>query len=167
MTRHDPTDPVAPVDQSDLALLEELRQMYETVDPVPEHLVERILFAVALEELDAGAIEVLRPDPGAHQLVGARASEDTRTITFDGERVTVMVSIIDGDHDTVRLDGWLAPPAEHPVELRTERGSLRTRCDRDGRFALHDVPHGLAQLVVHPVADGVATGAVVTPSVVL
>jgi hypothetical protein len=76
-----------------------------------------------------------------------------------------MFSVSPSGAATVRLDGWLAPPAAHRVELRTEAGCLETSADADGRFAVADVPHGLAQLVVHPAAGG--TRSVVTPSVVL
>jgi hypothetical protein len=164
MTRHEPFDPAAPLDRVDLALLDEVREMYLTLDPVPEHLVDRILFALELEDLN---IEVFRPAVGAELLTAARGTGAARTITFDGDSITVMVSIVDTDQETLRLDGWLAPPAEHTVELRTENGSRRTTTDPDGRFSITGVPHGLAQLVVHPTEGSARTRVVVTPSVVL
>src|SRR6266545_5367987 len=79
------------------------------------------------------------------ELVGAaRGHEESRTITFDSESLTIMVSITPTGYDVVRLDGWLAPPGGHEVELRTARGPLTTIADEQGRFALDDVPHGLA-----------------------
>ncbi|MBI1759120.1 MAG: hypothetical protein HYR62_07835 [Actinobacteria bacterium] len=164
MTRHDPVDPAAPLDGVDIALLDEIRDMYAALDPVPEHLIERVLFAIALEDLD---IEVLRPAGRTELLALTRGTDEARTITFDGASLTVMVSITATGQDTVRLDGWLAPPDEHAVELRTERGLIRTRADRDGRFAIPGAPRGLAQLVVHPVGAVARARAVVTPSVVL
>jgi hypothetical protein len=95
---------------------------------------------------------------------GVRGVEETRMITFDSDSLTIMFSVSPCDAATVRLDGWLAPPAAHRVELRTADGPMETSADADGRFAVADVPHGLAQVVVHP-ADGTRT--VVTPSVVL
>jgi hypothetical protein len=150
-----------PIDGVDLALLAELRALYGDLDPAAPDLVERIQFALALEDLD---VEVFRASAGSGVLAGVRGAEETRTITFDSDSLTIMFSISPAGPAAVRLDGWLAPPAAHRVELRTEGGAIQTDADADGRFAVDDVPHGLAQLVVHP-AGGVRP--VVTPSVVL
>lgn len=160
----EPAPPSAgePLDDTDLALLGELRGLYHELDPMPPDLVDRIQFALALEDLD---VEVFRLAAEHAAPAGARGVEESRTITFDSDSLTIMFVITPCGAAAVRLDGWLAPPAAHRVELRTERGSLETSADADGRFAVADVPHGLAQLVVHPVTAG--TRSVVTPSVVL
>ena len=163
-----PTDEPAPpgadepIDGIDVALLAELRELYGEVDPMAADLVERIQFALALEDLD---VEVFRASTEAGALPGVRGAEETRTITFDSDSLTIMFSISPAGAAAVRLDGWLAPPAPHRVELRTGSGTMETSADADGRFAVDDVPHGLAQLVVHPA--GGSARSVVTPSVVL
>jgi hypothetical protein len=148
-----------PMDGTDLALLAGVRDVYAELDPMPADLVDRVQFALALEDLD---FEVFRLS-SADEPVAARGVEETRTITFDSDTLTVMFSVSPSGTATVRLDGWLAPPAAHRVELRTEGGAIQTSADEDGRFAVEGVPHGLAQLVVHPSGSR----AVVTPSVVL
>src|SRR5262245_21569878 len=110
----------APLDDRDLAVLAELRAVYERVDPVPAGLVEQVQFALALESFD---IEVLRPRDVA---LAARGEEQSRTITFDAESLTIMISISATGSDRVRIDGWLAPPAAHEIELRQADGSLTT-----------------------------------------
>jgi hypothetical protein len=150
------------MDNVDIAVLQDLRELYGDLDPMSADLVERIQFALALEDLD---VEVFRACAERGGLAGVRGTEETRTITFDSDSLTIMFSISPSGTAAVRLDGWLAPPAAHRVELRTEHGQMQTCADADGRFAVDDVPHGLAQLVVHPAAEG--TRSVVTPSVVL
>jgi hypothetical protein len=149
-----------PIDGTDLALLEGVRELYTQLDPVPADLVDRVQFALALEELD---VEVFRLATADRVPAAVRGAEETRTITFDSDSLTVMFSVSPSGATTVRLDGWLAPPAAHRVELRTESGPIQTDADEDGRFAVEGVPRGLAQLVVHPSGSR----AVVTPSVVL
>jgi len=151
-----------PIDDTDLGVLTELRELYGDLDPMAADLVDRIQFALALEDLD---VEVFRLSAEHGALAGVRGAEETRTITFDSDSLTIMFSVSPSGSATVRLDGWLAPPAAHRVEVRTEHGAMETSADADGRFAVDDVPHGLAQLVVHPASEG--TRSVVTPSVVL
>jgi hypothetical protein len=154
-----------PLDDVDMAILDGIRDLFEAVDPIPPDLVERVCFALAVENLDVDVFRRLE-EPA---LAGARGHEESRTITFDSESLTIMVSITPTGYDVVRLDGWLAPPAGHKVELRTARGPLTTTADDQGRFALDDVPHGLAQLVVHPIDHDLSALArsVVTPAIVV
>ncbi len=154
------------IDESDLAILDGMRDLFEATDPMPGDLVDRIRFALALENLD---VDVFRRFEEPELVGAARGHEESRTITFDSESLTIMVSITPAGYDVVRLDGWLAPPGGHEVELRTARGPLTTMADKQGRFALDDVPHGLAQLVVRPIDHQPSTLArsVVTPAIVV
>src|SRR4029453_6357195 len=80
------------LDAIDEAILKQIRATYGRVDPPPADLDVRVQFGIALESVD---IEVARL---AEDLVvgsGARGSERTRTITFDSESVTIMISIIE------------------------------------------------------------------------
>jgi hypothetical protein len=98
---------------------------------------------------------------------GARASERTRTITFEAGSRTVMITIVGRPDGLVRLEGWLAPAAPLRVELRfPEPAPARTvQADEVGRFVFDEVTRGLAQLIVHP-PDGTVPR-VVTPSLAL
>jgi hypothetical protein len=149
------------LDHQDLAVLAELRGLYERVDPVPDGLVEQVQFALALESFD---VDVLRPRSAGLLALATRGEEQTRTITFDTESLTIMISISAIGADRVRIDGWLAPPAPHPIELRHLGGSVTTVADDQGRFVLDLVPHGTAQIVVRPGPSG---HVVATPSIVV
>ncbi|MFG1706270.1 hypothetical protein ACFLIM_24035 [Nonomuraea sp. M3C6] len=148
----------------DQLLIEEIADVYRTVDPVPATLVERLQFALALESPE---FEILRPHEDT--LLPVRGGEDTRTITFDSEILTIMISVSARDEHAVRVDGWLAPPGDHLVELRTSRGATTVRADDQGRFVLDTVPRGLSQLVVRQGLDDPARAAIlaVTPSLIL
>jgi hypothetical protein len=155
-----------PPDDPDEVLLDEIRNMFTALDPVPETLVDRIRFALDLETADA---EILRLREEVGLQVGVRGGEESRTITFEGDDLTIMISVSVQTHRLVRLDGWLAPPGDHLVELRTSEGPFTVRADDQGRFVLEEVIRGLAQLVVRAALDEPGDAAIlaVTPSIVL
>jgi hypothetical protein len=153
-----------PLDAVDLALLGDIRAGYTELDPIPDGLAERVRFAIALEDIDLEVLHLREELAGA---VGARSEEVSRTITFDSSSLTIMIMLADpAGGQTVRIDGWLAPPAAHEIEVRSTGGSLVIRADGDGRFVADGVPCGLCQLVVRVVAAG-RSRLVVTPSIVL
>jgi hypothetical protein len=146
-----------PVDERDFAVLQEVRALWDAVDPPPEHLSDWVLFA-----MDPVTAETELLKAGGHrELVAARGDESTRSITFDGTRLTVVVTLTPAPDGAVRLDGWIAPPAAHAVELRAAGGVLAVRSDERGRFVFDRVGRGMVQLVIH---DGDTT---VTPSIVV
>jgi len=155
------TEADQPLDEIDDAILDHLAAAYTRVDPPPADLDERVRFAIALRDVDA-EVARLRED----ELVGsgARSTERSRTITFDSDGLTVMVTVVVEPDGRRRLDGWLAPAGPHRVELRSPSRIRTVTADESGRFVLEGVPPGLAQFLVHGVRPGVT---VVTPSVVL
>ncbi len=157
------TDPDGPLDGLDLAILDRLAAIHGVLDPPPADLDDRVAFALALQDID---VEVARLSDEA--LVSARSTERTRTITFEAVSRTVMVTIVDRPDDLVRIDGWLAPGAPLRVELKLPEPSAARLAVADdaGRFVFEGVPHGLAQLLVHPV-EGTGAPTLVTPSLVL
>jgi hypothetical protein len=154
-----------PLDELDLSILHGVRDLWDALDPVPSTLVDQICFAMDLESAD---FEVLRLTERMRFEV-ARGEEQSRLITFDSDSLTIMIKIDQNRNGTVRLDGWLTPPASHPIELRTTDGSLSTDSDDGGRFALDGIHPGMAQLVVRP--NGTVSTergrTVTTPSIVL
>jgi hypothetical protein len=163
-----PDPETAPLDGTDQAILDQLADLYDRLDPPPPDLDERVRFAIALDDLDAEVARLTAEQPVA----AARASERTRTMTFDAQSRTIMLTVVDRPDGLVRLDGWLAPPAALRVELRfPEPAAPRVvTADDTGRFVFDQVTHGLAQVLVH--GDGTGDGAgpatrVVTPSFAL
>jgi hypothetical protein len=154
-----------PLDDDDQAVLDRLAGVYALLDPPPADLDERVSFAIALDSVDA---EVARLSEQLAVGSGARGSERTRAITFDADSRAVMITVADRADGLVRIDGWLAPAAALRVELRVpEPAPPRiVTADTAGRFAFDGVPHGIAQLLVHPAADDAAPR-VVTPAFAL
>jgi hypothetical protein len=151
-----------PLDDDDQAILDRLAGIYARLDPPPADLDERVSFAIALGGLDA---EVARLTEQLAVGSGARGTERTRTITFDADSRAVMITIADRADGLIRLDGWLAPAAALQVELRLPEPAppRMVLADAAGRFVFDGVPHGIAQLLVHPAADDGAPR-VVTPA---
>jgi hypothetical protein len=139
----------APLDDIDAEILDGIRTLFTATDPPPRHLVDRIQFALELEDAD---VEVLRLELD-RDLVAATRGEQSRTVTFDSDSMSIMIRISPGEHGRIRLDGWLAPPAARQVELRCTGRSLHTDADDQGRFVFEEVRHGLVQLTVHLMED--------------
>ena len=151
-----------PLDDVDFGLLDEIRDMFDATDPMPADLPERIRFFLALRDLE---IEVARLTAEEDQpALAVRGAEQSRTITFDSDSLTIMIRIDANRDGTVRVDGWLAPPQRREVELKTTADPLTVSSDEQGRFAFVRVPRGTAQVIVRPAAAG---RSVVTPAVIL
>src|SRR5215217_8681098 len=112
-----------PLDEIDMLVIGDLRQLYAAADPMPAAVVEQSRFALALSAMEADMLRLLLDGRvGA----GTRASESARTITCDCPSLTVMVTVSPAAAgDALRIDGWLAPAAEGRLELATSGGVLR------------------------------------------
>jgi hypothetical protein len=155
-----------PLDDTDLSVLDGIRDMFGVADPMPADLPERIRFRLALRDLE---IEVARLADEQEVLAGIRGAEQSRTITFDSDSLTIMIRIDANRDGTVRVDGWLAPPQPREIDMKTTAESLSVSSDGQGRFAFARVPRGMAQLVVRPAEQGPdgAGRSVVTPALIL
>jgi hypothetical protein len=156
-----------PLDEVDLELLDGVREIFQAADPMPADLPERIRFMLALRGLE---IEVARLAAEERQpSLAARGAEQSRTITFDSDSLTIMIKIDENLNGTVRVDGWLAPPQRREIQMKTAVDSLTVVSDEQGRFAFTSVPRGTAQLVVRPAESepSRAGPSVVTPTLIL
>jgi len=160
-----PTDDEAP-DESDLALLDEVRELFQAADPMPASLPDRIRFWLAVRDLEVEAARLCAEDGQA--VLAVRGAEQSRTITFDSDSLTIMIRVEANQDGTVRIDGWLAPAQSRTIELRTVAETLTADADDGGRFAFRRVPRGTAQLVVRTGREPGRPGpAVVAPALVL
>jgi hypothetical protein len=80
----------------------------------------------------------------------ARGAEESRIVTFDSDRLTIMIRIESNPDGTARVDGWLAPPQAHRVEMSMTDESLTAIADELGRFVFYSVPRGTGRLIVRP-----------------
>ena len=149
------------IDEFDVDVLRQMAELFDSLDPVPDGLVDRINFGLTLEALHAEVAELQR---GA-SLAGVRAETDSdvQTVTFTSSTLTTMITVTPSPGDRVRVDGWITPAGEIAVELRARTEVRRTDTDEDGRFVFEDVPRGLAQFVLHPPGGDART--VVTPAI--
>ncbi|WP_199441132.1 carboxypeptidase regulatory-like domain-containing protein [Umezawaea sp. REN6] len=147
----------------DTAVLTALAHLVDELDPPPTDLVQRVQFAIDLEDIDVEVARWVR----AGSLTGVRGGQPG-TITFTVDNLTLMVNFT-ATGERNRIDGWLVPAGEHTVEVRvSEHASATTTADDGGRFVLADVPTGTTQIVVHLVnARGERGRTVVTPTIVL
>jgi hypothetical protein len=154
-----------PLDDSDIGLLAEIRDMFGAADPMPAELPDRIRFFLAFRDLE---VEVAQLTAEQDELaVAARGTEQSRTITFDSDTLTIMIRV-DGNKDgTVRVDGWLAPAQRREIEMKCAADPLSVTSDEQGRFAFPRVPRGTAQLVVRPAGPGEPGRSVVTPALII
>ncbi|MEV6154666.1 hypothetical protein AB0L53_30400 [Nonomuraea sp. NPDC052129] len=122
-----PPDDLDPTDES---ILDEIRKMFSVLDPVPETLVERVQFALDVETADA---EVLRLREEAGLRAAARGGEESRTITFEGDDLTIMISV---RVQTQRLSGLCVPRMRAPLRIRRRSTTGRPGCIRMGWVCL-------------------------------
>ena len=152
-----------PLDDTDYALLAEVQRLYADVDPAPVDLIDRIQFALALDEVYTEIAHLTRMPMDALAVRGESVTGTrTETLTFSAERLTAMVTVsrIGG---RLRIDGWIAPPAELEVRLRMQGERRQVVADESGRFVIEDLPEGFAQLSFHPTDTDDADGVIVTP----
>ncbi|HYK33974.1 MAG TPA: hypothetical protein VEV63_18525 [Streptosporangiaceae bacterium] len=157
----------APLDSIDLEILAQIRDAFAAADPMPPDLPERIRFSLALRDLEVEVARLAATD--REPALASRGEEQSRTVTFDSDSLTIMIRIDSNGDGTVRVDGWLAPPQRREIEMKTESSPLSVTTDEQGRFAFAIVPRGTAQLIVRPAEDGPsgASRSVVTPALVL
>ncbi len=142
----------------------QVTRIVDDLDPVPDRLIERAQFAIAIEDIDAEVELEAARWADQRPLVGVRGG-DPGTITFFVGDLTVMVNVT-RTGECQRIDGWLVPAGEHDVEVRVaDHGSTTTTADEGGRFVLTEVPRGTTQILVR--ISGVKPRTVVTPTVVL
>ncbi|WP_091453142.1 hypothetical protein [Actinokineospora iranica] len=145
--------------------LAQVARLMDEFDPVPDGLVERSQFAIAIEDIDAEVELEAARWADQRPLVGVRGGAPG-TITFFVGDLTVMVNVT-RTGERQRIDGWLVPAGEHAVEVRVaDHGSSATTADEGGRFVLTEVPRGTTQILVR-MTGGARPKTVVTPTVVL
>ncbi|WP_203338403.1 hypothetical protein [Nocardioides limicola] len=122
----------------DGAMLAELRAMWERTDPMPAHLPDRIIAAIAAEDLD---VELLTLTASESLAVRGGASQVLECETDD---LTMVVRLSEAPDGSRRVDGWTEGVQE--VQLLTSAGTRSTEVSRAGRFEFTQVPAGPVRL---------------------
>jgi hypothetical protein len=147
----------APLDGGDDHVMAVVARAWDTVDPVPPDLVERAVFAVALDEVMAEVARIQRLPSG--DLAGVRSTQVATSMTFTVQGSTMMVTIGDDEGGTHRLDGWVTSEdtsgGDFTVVLHLP-DATRSVDATGGRFAFDRVPGVMVQFVVEDRATGAA-----------
>jgi len=124
-------------------IFDDLRAMYEVLDPPPAHLVDAMIAAVAAEDLDA-EYELLSLLSRSTELVGTRGS-GVLTIEFSHDETSVLLRVAQLEDGRRRVDGWVT--GTNGTEARLVAGDDETTAPlADGRFEFGDVPAGLVRI---------------------
>lgn len=127
---------------ADAATYAALRRTWSAVDPVPVGLIDRMVAAVAVEDLSR-EYELLTLVEG--EVVAVRSETDTMTLQFSSGLVNVLIHVTAEDDGSSRVDGWIEGTAL-AVRLLQDETVLDAGAAENGRFALTAVPHGLSRL---------------------
>jgi hypothetical protein len=153
----------SPLDATDLALLADVAAMLEVADPMPTDLVQRVQFALALDEVFEEVAQMSRvPDDALAVRTDLADATRTETVTFSADRLTSMVTLTRIGPGRVRIDGWVTPTGVRRIALRMQGADVSVTSDESGRFVADDLREGFVQLVFHPL-ESESDGLVVTP----
>jgi hypothetical protein len=128
---------------ADAALFARLRGVWQEVDPMPADLVDRMVAAVAVEDLSREyALLTLVEAP---ELAAVRGDADTSTLQFSDGTTSVLIHVTIGEHGMRRVDGWVDAAA---MAVRLVHGDHELTADagEHGRFAFDEVAPGMARL---------------------
>lgn len=125
------------------ALFARLRAAWREHDPMPTTLVDRMVAAVAVEDLSQEyALLTLVEQEGS---LAVRGEADSATLQFSDGRTGVVVHVTATDSDLRRVDGWVDGPAL-AVRLTQDGREWSADASERGRFAFDGVPAGLSAL---------------------
>jgi hypothetical protein len=128
---------------ADAALFARMRSVWEAVDPVPADLVDRMVAAVAVEDLSREYALLTLVE--ASELAAVRGESDTATLQFSDGSTSVLVHVAATEGGGRRVDGWVDATA---LAIRLIQGDKDWSADAGerGRFAFDDVTPGMARL---------------------
>jgi len=127
---------------ADAALFARMRLMWQEVDPAPADLVDRMVAAVAVEDLsrEYALLTLVEGD-----LAAVRGESDTATLQFSDGTTSVLLHVSVTEDGARRIDGWVDAAA---LAIRLVQGEREFSTDpgEHGRFAFDSVPPGVSRL---------------------
>lgn len=127
---------------ADAALFARLRSVWQEVDPMPAGLVDRMVAAVAVEDLSREYALLTLVE--ASDLAAVRSANDTATLQFSDGTTTVLLHVSEDEEGRHRVDGWV-DAAALAIRLEHKGSELSAEAD-NGRFAFEGVAAGVARL---------------------
>jgi hypothetical protein len=136
------------------ALYADLATMWDARDPMPAGLVDKVLVAIATENLDE-EYELLHLVERSRALEGARGVVgEAITIAFSGGAFSLLLRVTEISEKLCRVDGWINPPRSMALKISQPNGTLHAAVDQLGRFEIARMPTGLTRFFL--VADDAA-----------
>lgn len=139
-----PTD-VTGGDETDNALLAELRALAARGDPIPPEAIAAARSAIAWRTMDAELAQLTSDLTSQNQLAEVRSLRTPTLLTFEAPSLTLEVEVLETGAGR-RLLGQLVPPVPGQVEVRHRGGTTTVAADEVGRFRLDDVAAGPVSL---------------------
>ena len=127
----------------DAALFARLRDVWEEMDPVPDDFADRMVAAVAVEDLSREYALLTLVEEST--LAAVRGESDTATIQFSHGETNVLVHVTATEDGARRVDGWVDAVT---LAIRLVQGDRdwSAEAGEHGRFAFDSVPAGLTHL---------------------
>ncbi|MEV4773851.1 hypothetical protein [Microbacterium sp. LWH12-1.2] len=136
----------------EIALFARLREMWREADPEPDDLVDRMVAAVAVEDVSR-AYELLTLVEGS-PLAVIRGEADTATLQFSDGKTSVLLHVTATEDGSRRIDGWVDAEA---LAIRLAQGERdwSAGAGDNGRFEFDSIPAGVSRMrIVVRAADG-------------
>ncbi|KRB38462.1 hypothetical protein [Microbacterium sp. Root180] len=127
---------------ADAALFARMRRMWEDIDPVPADLIDRMVAAVAVEDLSR-EYALLTLVEGA--MAAVRGDADTATLQFSDGTTSVLLHVSATESGARRIDGWV-DAAALAIRLVHDDREWTAEPGEHGRFAFEEVTPGVARL---------------------
>jgi hypothetical protein len=127
---------------ADAALFARMRRMWEDVDPVPADLVDRMVAAVAVEDLsrEYALLTLVEEAMGA-----VRSDTETSTLQFSDGTTSVLLHLSAAEGGGRRVDGWV-DAAALAIRLVQDDREWTAEPGEHGRFAFEEVTPGVSRL---------------------
>lgn len=127
---------------ADAALFARMRSMWQAVDPVPADLIDRMVAAVAVEDLtrEYALLTLVSSD-----LAAVRGDSDTLTLQFSDGDTSVLLHVTAREEAHRRIDGWVDATALAVKLVQGDR-EFSSELGEHGRFAFEDVKPGVSSI---------------------
>ena len=128
---------------ADAALFARMRAMWQDLDPMPAELVDRMVAAVAVEDLSREYALLTLVE--SSQFAAVRGETDTATLQFSDGTTSVLLHVTATEDGSRRLDGWVDAAV---LAIRLVQGDREWTADpgEHGRFAFESVSAGVSRL---------------------
>jgi hypothetical protein len=126
----------------DDTLLDELRRVFATIDPIPEPVALAARAAIEWRTIDAELAALVSDSVVDEPLLAVRGTAEPRILTFEASDLTIELEAEPGRDDTLRIVGQLVPPQRAQIAVRHGDELIATNADERGRFVAGGVEPG-------------------------